>query len=100
MICLNPCVLLVSKLIFDLCSAPYPSVFGLPDPDPSFRGLDPAQDPDPLVRGMDPRIRIHSNMPWICNTAFWYYFSVFFLNSCGGGHVLVFVFVMGKTSSI
>ncbi len=27
------------------------------------------QDPDPLVRGMDPRIRIHSEMSWIRNTA-------------------------------
>jgi hypothetical protein len=27
------------------------------------------QDPDPLVRGMDPRIRIHSKMSWIWNTA-------------------------------
>ncbi len=29
--------------------------------------LDP--DPDPLVRGMDPRIRIHTKMWWIRNTA-------------------------------
>ncbi len=30
--------------------------FGLPDPDPLVRGMDPdpALDPDPLVRGMDP----------------------------------------------
>jgi hypothetical protein len=28
------------------------------------------QDPDPLVRGMDPRIRIHSKMSGIRNTAF------------------------------
>ncbi len=27
------------------------------------------QDPDPLVRGMDPRIRIHTKMSWIRNTA-------------------------------
>ncbi len=29
------------------------------------------QDPDPLVTGMDPqiRIRIHTKMSWICNTA-------------------------------
>jgi hypothetical protein len=26
-------------------------------------------DPDPLVRGMDPRIRIHTKMSWIRNTA-------------------------------
>ncbi len=25
-----------------------------PDPDPSFRGMDPALAPDPSVRGMDP----------------------------------------------
>ncbi len=28
------------------------------------------QDPDPLVRGMDLRIRIHTKMSWIRNTAF------------------------------
>jgi hypothetical protein len=27
------------------------------------------QDPDPLVRGMYPRIRIHTKMSWIRNTA-------------------------------
>jgi hypothetical protein len=27
-------------------------------------------NPDPSVRGMDPRIRIHSKMSWIRNTAF------------------------------
>ncbi len=27
------------------------------------------KDPDPLVRGMDPRIRIHTKMSWIRNTA-------------------------------
>jgi hypothetical protein len=27
-------------------------------------------NPDPLVRGMDPRIRIHTKMSWIRNTAF------------------------------
>jgi hypothetical protein len=27
------------------------------------------QDPDPLVRGMDTRIRIHTKMSWIRNTA-------------------------------
>ncbi len=27
------------------------------------------EDPDPLVRGMDPRIRIHTIMSWIRNTA-------------------------------
>jgi hypothetical protein len=26
-------------------------------------------DPDPSVRGMDPRIRMHTNMSWIRNTA-------------------------------
>ncbi len=26
-------------------------------------------NPDPLVRGMDPRIRIHTKMSWIRNTA-------------------------------
>jgi hypothetical protein len=31
-----------------------------PDPDPN---------PDPLIRGTDPRIRIHTKMPWIRNTA-------------------------------
>jgi hypothetical protein len=32
---------------------------------------DPEPNPDPLVRGMDPRIRIriHTKMSWICNTA-------------------------------
>ncbi len=32
---------------------------------------DPNPDPDPLVRGMDPRIRIriHTKMSWIRNTA-------------------------------
>jgi hypothetical protein len=44
-------------------------------------------DPDPLVRGMDPRIRIHTKISWIRNTAikgnFFYCFpqtrKVFFL---------------------
>ncbi len=39
-----------------------------PDPD-----ADPDPNPDPLVRGMDPRIliriRIHTKMSWIRNTA-------------------------------
>jgi hypothetical protein len=35
-----------------------------PDPHP-----DPNPDPDLLVRGMDPRIRIHTKMSWIRNTA-------------------------------
>ncbi len=30
---------------------------------------DPDLNPDPLVRGMDPRIRIHTKMSWIRNTA-------------------------------
>jgi hypothetical protein len=30
------------------------------------------QDPDPLVRCMDPRIRIHTKLSWIRNTAFLY----------------------------
>jgi hypothetical protein len=36
------------------------------DPDP-----DPNPDPDPLVKGLDPpiRIRIHTKMSWIRNTA-------------------------------
>ncbi len=44
---------------------------GLPDPDPLVRGMDPDTDQDPLVRGMDPRIRIriHTKMSWIRNTA-------------------------------
>ncbi len=48
---------------------------GLLDPDQLVRGMDqdPDQDPDPLVRGMDPRIqirvRIHTKMLWIRNTA-------------------------------
>ncbi len=39
-------------------------------------------DPDPLVRGMDPwiqiRIRIHTKMSWICNTALWFSQDIFF----------------------
>jgi hypothetical protein len=63
---------------------------GLPDPVPLIRGMDPDPapdhqakswklfcdfldfpDPDPLVRGMDARIRIriHTKMSWIWNTA-------------------------------
>jgi hypothetical protein len=30
---------------------------------------DPDLDPDPLVRGIDSRIRIHTKMSWIRNTA-------------------------------
>jgi hypothetical protein len=30
---------------------------------------DPHPDPNPFVRGMDPRIRIHTKMTWIRNTA-------------------------------
>ncbi len=69
---------------------------GLPDSDPLVRGMDPVTDPDPgpsiilllssknskkiammpyknpLVRGMDPRIRIHTRMSWIRNTAYRY----------------------------
>jgi hypothetical protein len=34
-----------------------------------IQDLDPDPYPDPLVRGMDPRIRIHTKISWICNTA-------------------------------
>jgi hypothetical protein len=34
-----------------------------------IRIQDPDLDPDPLVRGMDLRIRIHTKMSWIRNTA-------------------------------
>jgi hypothetical protein len=47
-----------------------------PDPNPSIikqnskKTLkDPDPHPNPLVRGMDPRIRIHTKMSWIRNTA-------------------------------
>jgi hypothetical protein len=45
---------------------------GLRDPDSLVRGMDPNPDQDSLVRGMDLRIRIriHTKMSWIRNTAF------------------------------
>jgi hypothetical protein len=42
------------------------------------------QDPDPLVRGMDPRIRIHTKMSWIRNTAI--KFTCSYKTGHGGGH--------------
>ena len=39
------------------------------DENSRIRIQDSVPDPDPLVRGMIPRIRIHTKMSWIRNTA-------------------------------
>ncbi len=50
-----------------------------PDPNPDLNpDLNP--DQDPLVRGMDLRIRIHTEMSWIRNTAF--SVSIFLFTIC------------------
>ena len=72
------------------------------DPDPLFpkriRGSGStfskgrSEDPDPLFPNKDPSIRIHVQMRWIRNAAF--YFLLFSLNICCFGlerHILLFV---------
>jgi hypothetical protein len=53
-----------SRLIF------FAGILKVNDENSRIRIQDPDPNPDPLVRGMDPRIRIHTKMSWIRNTAF------------------------------
>jgi hypothetical protein len=58
----------ISRKIFFLIF--FVGILKVNDENSRIRIQDPDPDPDPLVRGMDPRIRIHTKMSWIRNTAF------------------------------